>query len=190
MIWFTSDLHFGHESIIRYCNRPFKTLENMHESLIHNWNSRVKESDTIYILGDLALCSYKEFEPLATRLNGKKYLIKGNHDHYSDVQYQKLGITVVYELKIKLAGQMVRLSHYPYALPWHLRPFAYESELRFLDRRPPKIIGEFLLHGHTHSKIKHQKNMIHVGADAWGFSPVSKDLIESTINKIKAGKLK
>lgn len=183
MIWFTSDLHFGHEQILKFCHRPFADLSEMHDELTKRWNNCVSPEDTIYVLGDMALCSFKEFAPIAKQMNGKKFLIKGNHDHFSDGQYAQIGFTVLHEVKLKLCGKMVRLSHYPYALPWYKRLFAFRSELRFMDRRPPQIKGEFLLHGHTHTKYKRQGNRIHVGADAWDYQPVSLRQIESLLNK-------
>lgn len=186
MIWFTSDLHFGHAGVIRYCGRPFASLDEMHEALIKNWNECVGEGDTIYVLGDLALCPFRDFEPIAKRLKGRKILIRGNHDSYSEGQYARAGFTVYHELKMKLAGYMVRLSHYPYAVPWYRRPFVYKSELRYMEKRPPKIPGEFLLHGHTHMHYKIRGNMIHVGVDAW-HRPVSQREIESLIGKATHG---
>lgn len=55
MIWFTSDLHLGHRAAISMCERPFETVEEMNETLIWNFNSCVKENDTVYILGDIAI---------------------------------------------------------------------------------------------------------------------------------------
>ncbi len=188
MVYFTSDIHWGHAGVIKYCDRPFADVNEMNEALIKNWNNSVKPEDTIYVLGDMALCPYKEFEPIAKRLNGTKYLIQGNHDHYSISQYERAGFKVFLEVKMKIAGQTVRLSHYPYALPWWKRPFAYKSELRFLDRRPPKIKGEWLMHGHTHTKYKIADNRLHVGVDANNFRPVSFKEIESWIGKYNKNK--
>ncbi len=184
MIWFTSDLHFGHEGVIRYCNRPFANLDEMHAALIKRWNERVRPDDTVYVIGDLALCHFSVFAPLAAQLNGTKILIQGNHDHYSVGQYRKLGFTVYREVTMKLAGKIVRLSHYPYALPWYKRLLAFKSELRFMDRRPPRIPGEILIHGHTHMKYQSAGNRIHVGVDAWNFYPASLSQIERLINLI------
>lgn len=185
MIWFTSDLHFGHDAVRGYCKRPFVDLEHMHRELIARWNECVKPHDRVYVLGDLALCPYRDFVPLASQLQGKKILIQGNHDKYSIGQYEKLGFQVFQEVKLKLFGQVCRLSHYPYALPWYRRPFAYASELRFMEKRPPRISGEILFHGHTHTKYRHADNRIHVGVDAWGFRPASLHELESIIGSIK-----
>lgn len=59
MIFFTSDLHLGHENCIRLCNRPFSSIEEMDETLIENWNRKVTGKDTVYILGDLIYRSKK-----------------------------------------------------------------------------------------------------------------------------------
>jgi len=188
MLWFTSDLHFGHEAVIRYANRPFTDLATMHEALITNWNQRVKPDDTIYVVGDLALCRFSDFEPLAQRLQGRKFLIQGNHDHYSLAQYGRVGFTVLQEAKLKLAGRMVRLSHYPWALPWWKRPFAYKSELRFMELRPPRVPGEILMHGHTHQRYRTtQDGRLHIGVDAWDYRPVSAREIESLLSQMGKG---
>lgn len=183
MIWFTSDLHFGHKQILSYCPRPWETLDQMHNGLIENWNDSVQEDDEVFILGDLALCGFQEFSEYCRALRGKKYLIKGNHDKYSNGQYNRLGIKVFHEVKMLIAGHTVRLSHYPYAPEWYRRPFVYKSELRFLERRPPRIAGEILLHGHTHTRYKRAGNRIHVGVDAWDYRPASAREIESLISK-------
>lgn len=79
MIYFTADTHFGHDNVIRFCNRPFSCAAEMDEALIANWNGRVKGNDTVYILGDMFFRS-TNFEEILKRLKGRKRLIVGNHD--------------------------------------------------------------------------------------------------------------
>src|ERR1035437_4215616 len=79
MIYFTSDLHLWHSNIIRFCNRPFSSVEAMNEMLIKNWNDVVKEDDVVYCLGDISL-AVRPVEAMTCRLMGKKYLVPGNHD--------------------------------------------------------------------------------------------------------------
>lgn len=77
-----SDTHFSHANILKFEAeaRPFSSVEEMNEKLIENWNSVVGHNDTIWHLGDV-LFGNKNF-PLLDRLNGRKNLVLGNHDHY------------------------------------------------------------------------------------------------------------
>ena len=52
MNYYFSDMHFGHNNIIRFDGRPFTDTEQMREAIINNWNERVKDEDTVYVLGD------------------------------------------------------------------------------------------------------------------------------------------
>ena len=118
-IWFTADLHFGHESIIRHCNRPFKTIEEHDTALITNWNSCIHKKDTTYVLGDFAMPkknpnvpSIKTYRRYFHALNGKKILIKGNHDKMSQDFYDLF--TAVYDIReIKMKHKKVVLMHFP-----------------------------------------------------------------------------
>ena len=80
MIFYTSDLHLGHANIIRHCNRPFASVEDMDEALIGNWNAKVTDGDTVHILGDLMFRNSCPSEEYLSRLKGKKHLVVGNHD--------------------------------------------------------------------------------------------------------------
>lgn len=83
MIYFTADTHFYHSNIIRLSNRPFKDIDEMNHMLIRNWNSYITNNDEIYILGDFIYKGNgKQANALLSRLHGKKYLIKGNHDNF------------------------------------------------------------------------------------------------------------
>ena len=58
--WFTSDPHFGHANIIRFCDRPFDDVQAMNDALVHRWNAVVQPEDTVYVLGDVALGPIQE----------------------------------------------------------------------------------------------------------------------------------
>ena len=79
MYYFISDPHFGHENILKMCQRPFESVEEMNEAMIDAWNQRVTGNDTVFILGDL-FYRCPDPEPILQRLKGKKRLIIGNHD--------------------------------------------------------------------------------------------------------------
>ena len=78
--FYIADLHFGHFNIIRYDNRPFKTVEEMDNTLIKNWNKAVTNEDYVWILGDISWHDDKKTAEIFKQLNGTKILIKGNHD--------------------------------------------------------------------------------------------------------------
>ena len=85
MVFFTADMHFGHRAIINMQNRPFESVEEMDRVLLQNYNSVVRKNDTVYILGDI--CHHMKVEDadvLIKKMNGKKYLIVGNHDKNYD----------------------------------------------------------------------------------------------------------
>lgn len=76
MIYFTSDLHLGHLTIIRMQNRPFTDVEDMNRVLISNYNSVVHKNDTVYILGDIChRLTVEQANSLISQLNGKIILI-------------------------------------------------------------------------------------------------------------------
>ena len=56
-VFFTSDTHFNHANIIRFCNRPFKDVSHMNEAIISNWNRVVGPEDIVFHLGDFCLGS-------------------------------------------------------------------------------------------------------------------------------------
>lgn len=113
--FFTSDTHFNHANIIRYCNRPFKDVNQMNEALIENWNTVVKPDDTVFHLGDFCLGGAAEWTKILDRLNGKIYLILGNHD----LKNLRQGFTYRFELvtmqmHIEIGKQRIWLNHFPF----------------------------------------------------------------------------
>lgn len=184
--WFTSDLHFGHKPILNedFDDRPFKDLQHMEDELVRRWNALVQPQDIVYIVGDVFFCGSTKAKQIMSRLNGVKVLITGNHDGNFQNSIN-CGFDVVCEkLILKIAGEEVLLSHYPYKHHW-LKNWIKEKILRmkmprYMDRRPDNK-GGWLIHGHTHEKAKLQGKMIHVGCMAWGYKPVSLSTIESII---------
>ena len=80
-IFFTSDTHFNHTNIIKYAQRPYSDAEEMNEDLIKRWNSVVGKNDIVFHLGDFMFGNINRFWEFRSRLNGKIYLIHGNHDY-------------------------------------------------------------------------------------------------------------
>lgn len=79
-LFFTSDTHFNHTNILQYCNRPFKTVDQMNETIITNWNNVVEPDDVVFHIGDFCLGGAEEWNKILDRLNGRIYLVLGNHD--------------------------------------------------------------------------------------------------------------
>ena len=177
-IFFTSDLHVGHNSIIKHDNRPFRDMVHMKRVLIQRWNTRVSDTDRVYMLGDFSFAGMVESEEFLSQLNGQIVLVRGNHDS-SARRLIKMGFHDVLEnhrLWIDGIGY-VYLSHFPYA-------GAEEGEKQ---RCPHKRIvddGEtLLLHGHVHGYYVFRPRMINVGCMVHDYTVVSVDDIKLMIEK-------
>ena len=114
-VFFTSDTHFYHDNIINFCGRPFKNVEVMNETLIANWNSVVGPDDIVFHLGDFCLGGSAEWTNILNRLNGKIYLIVGNHDiknlrqgYYSRFEH------IAMQMHIEVGKQKIYLNHCPF----------------------------------------------------------------------------
>lgn len=114
-IWFTSDTHFYHENIIHFCNRPFKDVAEMNETLIRNWNETVPEEGIVFHLGDFCLGGSQYWNDILYRLNGKIYLILGNHD-MKNIRpgFMKRFEYVTQQMTICVGGQSIILNHNPF----------------------------------------------------------------------------
>jgi len=108
--WFTADLHLGHDNIRRHCNRPFKTVEEMDETIIRNWNSVVSDRDTVWVLGDFSYRS-QPADNYLRRLNGHKNLIIGNHDNRDTIRSRHWDKAFNLE-RLKIGGERLVLCHY------------------------------------------------------------------------------
>ena len=117
-IWLISDCHFYHFNIIRYCHRPYKTVEEMNEDIIQKWNDTVSPEDTVWNLGDFAFFTKKDHDKickLIQRLNGKIHLLLGNHDRHvcNNLRFwYDLGFEKVIDKPFLFMDQYI-LSHEP-----------------------------------------------------------------------------
>lgn len=117
MIYYTSDLHFGHTNVISFDNRPFTDVDEMDKYLIDVWNLRVKDDDHVYIVGDVCLDNKLNIEKYLEQLKGHKHLIKGNHDGKLLKNQKAIECfeSVADILQISDEGRRVTLCHYPLA---------------------------------------------------------------------------
>lgn len=178
--FFTSDTHFGHANIIRFCNRPFKNVEEMDEVLIENWNQVVSDDDTVFHLGDFAFGGSNVWKSIIPRLNGHINLIIGNHDRKNLRQgYMSSFGMVVPQLQIEIEGNPIYLNHYPF--------LCYGGSYR----------GVWQLFGHVHSgpnaeglDISRLKTLFptqyDVGVDNNDYAPISYREVKAKIEYQKA----
>lgn len=122
-IWVTSDTHFNHANIIRYCARPYADTEEMNKDLIKRWNAIVRPQDIVYHLGDFGMGNKEAISKWRRALNGKIKLIKGNHDDHSNQWYRDCGFDEVYDRPILVQGFYI-LSHAPLEFMTDNIPFA------------------------------------------------------------------
>ena len=92
--FYISDTHWGHNNVLAFDQRPFKTVEEMDAELIRRWNSVVDPGDIVYILGDMFWMSPAKAKPIMEQLNGQKFLVKGNHDRWHDTKFDKLFVKI------------------------------------------------------------------------------------------------
>ncbi len=143
MKFYISDLHFFHEDMnTKMDKRGFKNLDAMHEYMIEKWNGKVRKNDETVILGDLSFGKAAETEEIIKALNGKKYLIEGNHDRFlSDKKFDRTLFKWIAPYKeIKDDKRKVILSHYPI--------FCYRGQYHLDDEGNPKT---YMLYGHVHN---------------------------------------
>jgi calcineurin-like phosphoesterase family protein len=174
--FFTSDTHFGHANIIKYCNRPFASVEEMDNILIHNWNSVVRPEDTVYHLGDFAVGGGPA-APYLRRLNGTIYFCLGNHD--KRLRFIKAYLDIELELQDHFAEIYLNDDKVKFGIP-NLREVTVEKQDIVLCHYAMKVWngshkGSWQLYGHSHGTLPDDPNSLScdVGVDCWNYFPVS-----------------
>lgn len=155
-IWVIADLHLFHTNIIKYCKRPFSSMEEMNKTIINNWIETISDNDIVFFLGDFVL--NVEDKNLSSKLiydflPGEKYFIRGNHDKdVTTIPYIDEDVILTYDNKT------FTLTHYP----------------------RKSFNTDYLLYGHVHNNtVLHIENSFNVSADVIGFKPINiKKIIE------------
>jgi calcineurin-like phosphoesterase family protein len=166
MVFFTSDQHFFHKNIIKYCHRPFNNLEHMHDEIIKRWNSKVKNSDGVYVLGDFVWTpNIKIISNTISRLNGTIYLLKGDHGNIKidNIQNKVHLVDSIVEMvptfPLTNIKTTITLCH------WCMRVW------------PKSHFNSWHLYGHSHGMLPPEGKSHDVGVDNNNFYPLSLDEI-------------
>lgn len=161
-IFFTADHHFFHKNIIKYCARPYSSIEEMNQSLIENWNKIVSSDDEVYHLGDFCFGDMGMVSSIRQQLSGKIHLIWGNHDSNQVRSYKGWESSNPYK-EITLNKQKIVLFHYG------CRVWNGSSH------------GSLMLYGHSHGKLMGNSQSMDVGVDNCGFTPIDLDYIREKL---------
>lgn len=165
-VMFTSDTHFGHANIIRFCDRPYGEANEMDEALIANWNRVVSKGQTVFHLGDFAFKGNQSRPAVIShRLNGNIVLIRGNHDN---PHTQRLFNEVHDLAEVIVAGQRIILCHYAMRV--------WNGSFR----------GSWHLYGHSHGTLPGREGQkeLDIGVDSWDYTPVRFDQIADAMGRI------
>lgn len=171
-IWFTSDLHLGHDFVAR--TRGFDQTAEHDDAVSDAWVAKVRAKDTVWVLGDLALANPTYALSVLAPLPGIKNLVWGNHDrgwpahrnaHTQARPYMDVFASVQAFARRRIDGAEVMLSHFPYDGDTDGRPVDRHEQYRLRD------LGLPLIHGHTHSTkfltaSERGSLQLHVGFDA------------------------
>lgn len=169
-VFFISDTHFNHANIMKYCDREFKSVEEMNKTIIKNWNATVKNSDVVYFLGDFCLGGVEQIEFFAKQLNGRKRMVCGNHDR-SPSLYLAAGFEEVSRNTI-IVDEFFIASHKPV----------------FLNPKIPYVN----IHGHIHNTTQillndEGKNLyFNVSVEMINYTPINFELIKEYYSDSKA----
>lgn len=176
MEFFTADQHFFHNNIIKYCDRPFKNYKEMHDTLVSNHNSVVKQTDTVYHLGDFAMsASYDKVINVVQQLNGIHFFIMGSHDkwlerlvktnNYAEDVYNNIIHYRGRRIEITIKNKFISMDHYCQKT-WARSHY-----------------NSYHLFGHSHGRLLPVGKSWDVGVDNNNFYPISFDQIKEIMDK-------
>lgn len=172
MIYVTADHHFGHEKIIEYEDRPYKSVNEMNVDMIDKWNRVIEPNDYVIHLGDFSLLSPEITIEICQALQGRIILFKGNHDRRTRTFWEERAGILKWFKRPQLIEDVIWLTH---GVHWRendtLRPRIRTGKLDWIP-----VNKNIVLHGHSHGKEQSQSIdesvFINCGVDAWNFTPV------------------
>ncbi len=150
-----SDTHFDHNNIIKYENRPFKSVQDMNHYLIKSWNEHVSESDVIIHMGDFSMATQERTEEIISKLNGNIILLRGNHDQGTISEYT---------------------FPYPYVESMTTQHNGYKYYCCHNKDNIPSYWKHWKLVGHQHSNIPfidYENKTINVSVEVIDYKPLS-----------------
>jgi len=168
--FFTADLHLGHKMMAEKFRPQFGSIEVMDEVIINNWNDTIGKKDEVWLLGDVGFYKPKDLFNIVSQLNGRKYLIKGNHDKTATApacrnvweRIEKLHEVRMHDLDFEAGHQKIVLCHYP-MLTWNKSHY-----------------GTWHLHGHCHGNLSPELKglRLDIGVDCHDYRPISYDEVK------------
>jgi calcineurin-like phosphoesterase family protein len=176
MIHFCADTHFRHSNILKYCSRPFNTIEEHDKTIKKNWNNAVNPGDTVYFLGDWCFGSRLDALNYIRELNGYIKFIWGNHDkalkdlkrfaHHFSPELDRVEFLGDYA-EITYQHQFIVLSHYAF---------------RVFNK---SHYGSWNLFGHSHATLPDDPHSlsIDIGVDAHAYTPISFEKVKEIMSK-------
>ena len=174
-IFVTSDTHFSHANIIKYCNRPFSNVDEMNQKLINNWNEIVSPDDLVFHLGDFQMLKdYSILSDKMNRLNGDKILIKGNHDYCTNEEYLNSGFKDVVQLwEGILFNTKFVMCHYQ-MMTWN---WSHQGSIHLYGHEHDR--QQYIPNHELYSKLYISEKKYNVCVDANNYKPVN---IKNIIN--------
>lgn len=166
MIWLTADTHFNHANIIHLQGRPFDNCAEMNNTMVANWNNTIGLNDEVWFLGDLGMDNklHTPLKDIFDALNGRKHLIRGNHDDQAKKVLKYPWESVQHYKKISHNKESYILCHYPLA--------SWDGSNK----------GRIHFHGHCHGTLREKlPRRYDVGVDVWNYMPQNLEVLSDCI---------
>jgi calcineurin-like phosphoesterase family protein len=190
-VFFTSDFHLFHNNVLRFDNRPFEDVYEMHHVIEENWNEIVQENDIVIYLGDLSFARREDkasVDAMLSRLKGEIHFVMGNHDKFDEIRKMTRFQTVSdylevrvkqWESELKIVETLFCCMHYP-IYSWNKSHH-----------------GSYMVHGHCHGNLHHgedasfywNRRVIDAGCMLHDYKPISYSKVIEKLSHVVLPKL-